>query len=314
MGAATRHLLGCALGATMVALGAGGSQTTNPHAATGLRGATLSRHIAASPATGRLAFSAGVHPNEDIYVVNVTGSGLRRLTRGGGAEFDPSWSPDGRWIAYRHESGGGDASAEIYVMRADGSRKRNLTRRAGQDYSPAWSPDGRRIAFASVRAGMAPTLWVMNADGSGQRQVSRISGEYPTWSPDGGKLAFDRNTFGRSGWDIWLVSVDGSGAKPLVAWRGDEQGAAWSPDGKLIAFGSDRGVRLGLRRIWLVRPDGSRSRRLTARPGERPAWSRDGAYLVFTGGALVLASRDGSRTISVQLGLSGELAFADWAD
>src|SRR5215207_11432230 len=87
---------------------------------------------------GRIAFSAGAHPHEDVYVVNADGSGLRRLTDDPGADCDPSWSPDGRRIAYRHEGGGGDATAEIYVMNAKGSQKRNLTRRAGQDHSPAW--------------------------------------------------------------------------------------------------------------------------------------------------------------------------------
>jgi Tol biopolymer transport system component len=81
--------------------------------------------------TGRIAFSAGAHPHEDVYVVNADGSGLRRLTDDPGPDFDPSWSPDGRWIAYRHEGEGGDSTAEIYVMDADGSQKRNLTRRPG---------------------------------------------------------------------------------------------------------------------------------------------------------------------------------------
>jgi Tol biopolymer transport system component len=308
---ATSHLLGCMFSAAVVGVGAGGS-APNTLAASDLH-SVAARSTAASPAAGRIAFSAGAHPNEDIYVVNVDGSGLQRLTDDREADFDPSWSPDGRWIAYRHESGGGDATAEIYVMRADGSQQHNLTRRRGQDHSPAWSPDGRRIAFASVRNGLFPTIWVMNADGSGQRRVTRLSGEYPTWSPDGRKLAFDRSTFGPTGWDIWVVNVDGSGAKPLVAWRGDDLGAAWSPDGKAIALGSTRGTASGFPRIWLVRPDGSRPRRLTTRPGERPAWSRDGAYVVFTGGALFVVSRGGSRAISVPVGLAGELAFADWA-
>jgi hypothetical protein len=86
--------------------------------------------------TGRIAFSAGPHPHEDVYVVNPDGSGLERLTDDPGADFDPSWSSDGRRIAYRHESGSGDSTAEIYVMNASGSQKRNLTRRPGQDHSP----------------------------------------------------------------------------------------------------------------------------------------------------------------------------------
>jgi len=226
-----------AVGASVLAVAAGASGQGRSRDDTGLGGTGLAAFAqlvvdARSAPTGRIAFSAGSHPHEDIYVVNADGSGLLRLTDDTGADLDPSWSPDGRRIAYRHETGGGDASAEIYVMDADGSQKRNLTGRPGQDHSPAWSPDGRRIAFASVRGRPMPSIWVMNADGSGQKRVSRAGGEYPAWSPDGRKIAFDRNTFGPTGWDIWVVNADGSRAKPLVAWRTNEQGAAWSPDGE----------------------------------------------------------------------------------
>lgn len=130
-----------------------------------------------SPASGRIAFSAGTHPRTDIYVVNTDGSGLTRLTSDSAAEFDPSWSPDGTRIAFRYQPGG-DETAEIYVMNADGSGRQNLTRDAAMDYSPAWSPDGTRIAFASTRGGQLPTVWVMNQDGSNARRVGNVDGEY----------------------------------------------------------------------------------------------------------------------------------------
>jgi Tol biopolymer transport system component len=263
-------------------------------------------------ATGRIAFSAGPHPHEDVYVVNADGSGLRRLTHDPGADFDPSWSPDGRRIAYRHEGGGGDSTAEIYVMNADGSQIRNLTRRPGQDHSPAWSPDGRRIAFASVRGGPMPSIWVMNADGSKQRRVSRVSGEYPAWSPDGRKLAFDRNTFGPTGWDIWVVNADRSHPRPLIASRADEQGPAWSPDGKTIAYGSGRGAPPNYTRIWLAKANGSGQHLLTRGVGERPAWSRRGTHLLFTAGRIFVVRRDGSGLRSIPVQVPGEAALADW--
>jgi len=135
-------------------------------------------------AAGRIAFSGGPHGHQDVYIVNADGTGLRQLTTDPAADFDPTWSPDGKRIAYRHETNG-DSTAEIYVMNADGSHRRNLTRRAGQDHAPAWSPDGKKIAFASVRRGPSLAIWVMNTDGSHQRRVSKVDGEYPAWSPDG---------------------------------------------------------------------------------------------------------------------------------
>ena len=119
-------------------------------------------------------------------------------------------------------------------MNADGSRKRNLTRdRAIDDDYPTWSPDGRRIAFLRVRAAAARyQLYVVNADGSGLRNLTRIpapaySASQLVWSPDGRTIYFGR----------YLVSTDGSGARklpyiPLTA--------VWSPDGRQIAFVGNR--------------------------------------------------------------------------
>ena len=156
-----------------------------------------------------------------------------------------------------------------------------------------------------------PSIWVMNADGSKQRRVSRVSGEYPAWSPDGSKIAFDRLTFGPTGWDIWVVNADGSHPRSLIASRADEQGAAWSPDGKTIAYGSGRGAPPNYKRIWLANANGSRQHLLTRRVGERPAWSKSGTHLLFTAGRIFAVRRDGSGLTSIPVQV-GEAALADW--
>ena len=271
--------------------------------------------IAALPAAGatnapteRIAFSMGSHTHEDIYAVNADGSGLLRLTEDPAADFDPSWSPDGRRIAYRHED---ERSGQIYVMNADGSGQRNLTRRRGLDYSPSWSPDGSRIAFGSVRAGKA-TIWVMRPDGSARRQLNQVYGEYPAWSPDGKKIAFDHLDFdsGSSDWDIWVMNADGSGARPLIASDASEQGPSWSSDGRTIAYGSNRGSSSSSTRIWLARADGSGQRLLSRRIGERPVWSKRGGSVLFTAEQLFVLRRDGTDLRSIQV--PGEPFLADW--
>src|SRR5438093_272252 len=100
----------------------------------------------AAGASGRLAFSA----EGDVYAVDADGTGLTRLTTDPADDFDPTWSPDGRQIAFRTTRDGND---EIYVMDADGSHQRNLTNDPADDWSPAWSPDGTRIAYAIFRYG-----------------------------------------------------------------------------------------------------------------------------------------------------------------
>src|SRR6266540_5929799 len=79
--------------------------------------------IDVSSLQGRIVFSSGI---EDIYTVNADGSGLKRLTTSEDLEFDPMWSPDGRAIAYRHQTGD-DSTTDIFMMNADGSHRRNLT-------------------------------------------------------------------------------------------------------------------------------------------------------------------------------------------
>ena len=267
---------------------------------------TLPAAGAVSPPTGRIAFALGSHPKDDIYVVDVDGTGLRRLTSHPDSEIDPTWSPDGRRIAYRRQD---EQSGQIFVMNADGSQQRNLTRRRGLDYSPAWSPDGRRIAFGSVR-GWISSIWVMRPDGSGRRQLSRVYGEYPSWSPDGRKIAFDHISPGSTNWDIWVMNADGSGARPLIATTASEQGPAWSPDGRTIAYQSDRGAPGNYHRIWLARSDGSGQHLLTRQLGDRPVWSKRGAYVLFTATQIFIVRPDGSGLRTVQV--PGEPTAADW--
>jgi TolB protein len=89
-----------------------------------------------------------------------------------------------------------DGNWEVYVMNADGSGQRRLTRNAAADASPAWSPDGRKIAFVRNRGApcYAPVclsnsgIYVMNADGTGQRRLARNAGW--VWSPDGREIAY----------------------------------------------------------------------------------------------------------------------------
>lgn len=132
--------------------------------------------------------------------------------------------------------------AQIVAVRADGSGVKNLTHWRFDDEWPAISPDGRRIAF--VRTASSPGLWIMNADGSGQRKIANVPGAHevsPDWSPDGKRIVFVSMTpcepYFCSDLHLWLVRPDGSGLRKIgqnvrQPWR-----PLWSPDGKRLLLG-----------------------------------------------------------------------------
>jgi TolB protein len=224
--------------------------------------------------------------NEELFVINADGSGLRRLTRNAVPDEDAVWSRDGRKIAFLSRRDG--TGADVFVMNADGSDQRNLTRRPGNEVAPAWSPDGRAIVFSAVPPGQP--LWVggsssasgpyrdvyvMNADGSHQRNLTHTTEaeEWASgWSADGRTIAFSAND-GQSN-RIFVINADGNGKRALTKRITPETFMSWSPDGRKIAF-VDAGISV-------VNSDGSELRRLASNVAfHAPSWSPDGRKLIF---------------------------------
>ena len=180
-----------------------------------------------------LAFVSERDGNSEIYVMNVDGTGLLRLTNDAGRDADPAWSPDGKRIAFASDRAG---SSDIYVMNADGS---NLVRRTqtGSSEAPAWSPDGSKIAFSSLRGGQFG-IYVMSVDGDWANPTrvgyDRGWNAHPAWSPDGGQIAFvsDWRAFDFL-FDVYVMNADGSNITSAVRWAVFLEGR---PDILLPAF------------------------------------------------------------------------------
>ena len=205
----------------------------------------------------------------------------------------------------------------LYSAAADGTDSLPLWTSGA---SPAWSPDGTRIAFLHPGTDGLAKVWVMNADGSGKRQLTSDDGTgYEalrlSWSPDDAKIAFT-STRGGDGLGIWIVNADGSG---LHEWNGPEgANPSWSPDGTRIAF--ERAGAGGAGAIFVAGADGSDVQQLTVPPTGAsdgfPAWSPDGSTIAFLRGGggtsdIYAVGADGSGLR--QLTTSGDAIDPAWS-
>jgi Tol biopolymer transport system component len=241
-----------------------------------------------SPDGGKLA----VRTVDGIHVINVDGSGARRLTRDKG-DAELGWSPDGRKIIFKR-------AHAIYVVNADGSGMRPLTtpRRSERDAAPVWSPDGRRIAWVrrfDIGYDDVEQLFLMNANGSGQHKLARNLRPYSvSWSPNGRRFACD--CWNGDNYDIYVMDADGSHQHNLTPSLSDanDDGPVWSPDGEQIAFESIASAQSDYE-IHVIRADGTARRGLTRSRGfdGAPDWSPDGRSIVY------MSERDGNFDIYV---------------
>jgi len=213
-----------------------------------------------------------VYDSYDIFKANIDGSNPVQLTKTPGYDAEATIAKDGR-IAFTSVR---DGDMEVYSMNGDGSDVKRLTNSPGPDGGPFFSADGSQIVWRGRHPAPGPelneyfsllkkALWkptsvelfVMNRDGSNQRQVTKLGAASfaPFFSPDGKKIIFATNHHDPRGrnFDIFLINVDGTGLEQVTFSDTFDGFPMFSPDGTKLVFASNRfGAKEGDTNVFIA--------------------------------------------------------------
>jgi TolB protein len=248
--------------------------------------------------------------NKELYVVGVDGADVRPVTRNGSINLSPSWSKDGRLLAWTSWKRG---NPDVFVKDLTTGHVRLLSSRTGVELSPAFSPDGRTIAMARSLGGETD-LWLVDAQtGADIRKLTSGGGidVSPSFTPDGRTIVFSSERGGAP--SIYAVSVQGGEPTRVTPFGGRFTDPVVSPDGRRVAFV----VQQGAFDVWVCNLDGTGLVKITSGSGdnEDPTWSPDGRYLAFSstrGGRqnIWLATSDGRHQVALTEG--GGWSMPSW--
>jgi eukaryotic-like serine/threonine-protein kinase len=200
-----------------------------------------------SPEGNQVAFAwnGERQDNYDIYIKEVGSGARRQLTKDPAQEIFPSWSPDGRWIAFQRFPKEGPAS--LYLISPLGPPERKIAELRPGSGQVSWSPDGAWLAVAERESDSPSGIFVIPVERGERRRLTSnpVNKDWwPAFSPDGRFLAYS-SCIGYSSCDVQLLEL-GPDCQPrgqprrLTDQASYTTGIAWTPDGKSVVFGAAR--------------------------------------------------------------------------
>ncbi len=236
-----------------------------------------------SPDGKKILFESRVAGHYHLFTMDLDGSNQVQITHGDTDHDLPSWSPDGKKIAFVSDRTGHQV---IYTINADGSGEERITSLEAESIHPTWSPDGTKIIYCAdddLKPPKKNDASIYVADVRTKQITTLITGgvnTYPSYSPDGSKIAY-RKMLGEMNSEVFVANSDGSNPRNLTNHPAFDGWPAWSPDGKQIAFASNRRSPY---QIFIMNADGSDVRLLANTNGRatEPRWSIDGNTIYFS--------------------------------
>jgi TolB protein len=279
----------------------------------GLRGVARTKLTFISDRDGeRVVDTVETRSVKEVYVTDYDGANQVRVTANRRLNVTPSWSPDGRSIAY---SSYARIHPQIIVSNVYQGTRETLTDDKSSAFFPVYSPDGNRIAFMSQRDGN-PEIYVMNRDGSGVRRITNNTAaeSTPTWSPTGTQIAFTSDRSGSP--QIWVMDADGLNVKRITFGESWADRATWSPAPfNEIAYSARSGPGFDIRIFDVA---SGQSHTLTDGTGsnESPAFSPNGRHIAFSSSRagkvqIFTMARDGKNLRQVTR--AGNNTFPNWS-
>jgi len=219
-----------------------------------------------SPSGDKILFNSYREGGPMLYMKDLVTGKIRRLSGRKGLNIGAAWSPDGKTIALTLSHEG---NPDIYTIDLTGKIIERITNHWAIDVSPSFSPDGKKIVFVSNRSGN-PQLYVRDLVAGTDERLT-FEGKYntsPAWSPLN-KIAFSAMGGGRV--DICTIDSDGGNWRKLTEYQANNEDPCWSPDGRYLAFSSNRN---GGYHLFLMNANGQNQKKITSSRGDQisPSW------------------------------------------